>query len=156
VKARVSVDNALKEHWEVTGDDGISQLSLILLRVMTTTFLALTAVFTFFCSGLIDVSNFSIKLQTLHMVGAFAIIFVLIGLGIAISMHPMFHKPPKILMFLAGIGYLIFYGLTNGTLPEWELSPFLFFPGLALLAACLAFLPISHLAWTTPPRITDD
>ncbi|WP_026941077.1 hypothetical protein [Hellea balneolensis] len=102
---KTSVNHDIMTLWDVTGDDGTSRFSLILLRIMTTAFFIGTAYFVLLLTGLFDVFSWPMPLQKLQMVTGIVIVFILFGLWGAISIHPLCGAPPKALKLVVLLGY---------------------------------------------------
>lgn len=155
--------NNEETRWDVTGDDGTSRFSIILLRIMTTVFILGTVYMTVLLTGRLDILSLPMRLQTLHMVSAIVLGFVLLGLWGAIATHPLCGPPPKAFKLLKFVGYaflaLLAFGVLDDTLnyiADWPINPVLMSVGLPLIIAAIGFIPITRKAWTMTPSLTDD
>ena len=150
MRKNVSIDEPLVKKWDVTGDDGTSRFSLILLRIMTTAFFLLTSCFLLIVLDVFNVSSGTIRLQVIQIVGVIALCFVALGLGVALSLHPLMGARSKAL--LLGLFWFGVLGSYQYALAEkLNVSPFLIVPGLPLAIASLAFIPLTYAAWTARP-----
>lgn len=140
----------------MTGDDGSSRSSLIVLRIMTAAFFIGTVYLILLITGLFDVFSWPMHMQTLQMVAAIVTCFVLLGLWIAIYAHPLSGTLPKTFQLVLIVSYLFFMLQSFDLLPEWKATLIRLSLILPLLAAATVLIPITRLAWTTLPRLTDD
>lgn len=155
-------DNEAKT-WDVTGDDGTSRFSIVLLRVMTTAFILGSAYIILLLTGLFDVFSWPMQLQTLQMVTGIIIVFALFGLWCAISTHPLCGLHPKAFKAVLFSGYIPIAFLGFGYLDnafnfvsDWVINPVSMSFGLPFLVAGIGLIPITRTAWTMSPRLTDD
>lgn len=160
---KTSVKQPIEKHWDVTGDDGTSRFSLILLRIMTTAFFVGTIYFILLLTGLFDVFSWPMRLQTLQMVAGIVICFMLFGLWGAISIHPLCGPPPKALKLVVLLGYLFVFLVgfeylesISDFVSDWAVNPVLLSFGLPLIIGAIGLIPITRAAWTMTPRLTDD
>lgn len=153
---KTSVKEDIDTNWDVTGDDGMSRLSLNILRIMTVAFFVGTAYLITLSSGLFDVLSWPMHLQTLQMAAAIVTCFLLLGLWIAIYSHPMSGTLPKTFQLVLIMSYLFFILQSFDLLPIWKATFLKLSLILPLLAAALVLIPVTRFAWTTKPRLTDD
>lgn len=158
-----SVKQNIEECWSVTGDNGTSRFSLILLRIMTTAFFAGTIYLVLLFTGQFDASGWPMKYQALKMVTVIVIGFSLLGLWGTISVHPLCRFNSKTLRCVAFLGYafmgLIGFGklkVVSDFVEEWTVNPILFSFGMPIIIAAISFIPITRLAWTMPPSETQN
>ena len=160
---KASVKKDIETKWDVTGDDGTSRLSIILLRIMTTAFWLGTIYLVLLLSGLFDILSWPMPYQTLQMVGGMVVGFILLGLWAAISIHPLSGPPPKTLKYTMLIGYafmaLIGFGYfkpVSDFVSDWAINPLSLSFGIPFIIGAIGIIPITRLAWTMSPRLTDD
>ena len=149
---KTSVEHSIEDRWDVTGDDGMSRFSLVLLRIMMAAFFISTIGFLTIVSGLVDTSSLSVRIQASQIVLGVCFCFTAVGLGAAISMHPILGSNSRRGL---GIGLFLFFALSSfhyDIAEKFDLNPFLIFPGIQLIIGLLVFLPIAYAAWTTQPR----
>lgn len=163
MRKNVSIDEPLVKKWDVTGDDGTSRFSLILLRIMTTVFFIGTAYFVLLLTGLFDVFSWPMPLQTLQMVTGIIIVFILIGLWGAISIHPLCGASPIVLKLVVLLGYFFSFLIgfdylktVSDAVSDWAVDPVLLSFGLPLIVAAIGLIPITRTAWTMTPRSSAD
>lgn len=152
---KTSVKQDIETKWDVTGDDGMSRLSLNVLRVMTAAFFSLTVCFLLIVLDVFNVSGATTRLQTLQIVAASVLCFAGFGLGVSLGLHPLMGRRSKALLFSL-FWFGVFGSYQYALAEKLNVSPFLIIPGLPLAIASLAFIPLTYAAWTTPPRLTDD
>lgn len=150
---KTSVEHSIEDRWDLTGDDGTSRFSLVLLRIVTAAFFISAIGFLVIVSGLIDSASLSIRLQSLVIVSGVVLGIMCIPLGFAIGTHPIAKLPHKFLWGVAVFGYFATHAYYNNlfNLQDLLLSsgvmPWLFLPGLLYVVLCLAFIPITRAAW---------
>ncbi len=177
------VEKCLKSsvEWGVTGRSGFAKSDLYLLRLLTISFLSVGLLALTLSFLLPDLSQLAVKLQALRVVMAVSLWFCLVGIGVAIGTHPAMRNSGfakstlefegrdatrtsfetlhkflmKIFVGLAFFGYIGFMFSSVTPIILDYVQPFFLFPGLALIATVIAFIPISYAAWTLKPDSTE-